>query len=558
MFAAGKGLERGSVRFLERSLSEKLGVPVTVKDLGLRGTGLEARGIRAAPGDRGIGLALDRVSVAWDRIDIVGGDIALGDRAIFYGFQNQRPPRESARSGRRSWWSPDVVRFERISISLESPEGARKLGTIRGEIDRGENGTSGHIAASMESLEAEGRLSSSGGESGAIHFRGDFDVRARGFTWDPVSRDPMTADVRVELEGTWDGASLGLSRGRIHSGGAELEWSGSVAPNSPEGPLVDLQVALGRTDCQRVIDALPKGVMGEYSGFVLDGTLSGKARLRLAPERPDLTRFEVNVSDRCRFRKVPAAAALTRVRGPFTHRVAVQRSGAASGRDETLTFVTGPSSPRWVPLERISPFFLHAVLAQEDAQFFTHAGFLPAAFETALARNLEERRFASGGSTISMQLARNLFLAREKTLSRKVQEVVLTWWIERSLTKQEILELYVNLIEFGPGVYGIGPASQHYFGCAPESLSPAEAAFLATVLPSPVRRHRDYERGSLSSWSRARVEQLLRRMWDRGRIDDEALSHGLDEARWLTFRQGSGQRFRRRENFGRAALLPFS
>jgi hypothetical protein len=167
VFAAGKGLERGSVRFLERSLSGKLGVPVTVEDLGLGGTGLEARGIRAAPGDRGIGLALDRVSVAWNRIDIVGGDIVLGDRAVFYGFQNQRSAGESARSGRRSWWSPDVVRFERISISLESREGARKLGTIRGEIDRGEDGTSGHIAASMESLEAEGRLSSSGGESRA-------------------------------------------------------------------------------------------------------------------------------------------------------------------------------------------------------------------------------------------------------------------------------------------------------------------------------------------------------------------------------------------------------
>ncbi|HJS75166.1 MAG TPA: transglycosylase domain-containing protein [Vicinamibacteria bacterium] len=556
VLAAGKGLERQGVRFLERSLSKKLRVPVRVAALGLRG-GLAARGVHIEDQQRGVVLALDRVAVGWNRIDIEGGDLTLEERALF-GESRPQPP-EEASSGVRlpSFWSADVVRFERLSVSLVSPEGTRKLGTLRGEIARGEKGMSGHIVAGMESLEADGSFSAVRGDSGEIHFETDLDLRALGLTWAPVSRGPIHGNVRVELAGSWKDANLGVSRGRLRSAGAELEWSGNVAL-SGEGPVVDLNLSLARTECQKVIDAIPAGVMGEFSGFVLDGTLSGRARLQIAPERPELTRFEVSVRDRCRFRKVPAAAALSRFRGPFTHRVVVNRGGAEGGIDEALTFETGPTSPHWVPLANVSPFFLQAVLAQEDAQFLTHAGFLPDAFETALARNLEEGRFASGGSTISMQLARNLFLVREKTLSRKVQELVLTWWLEKSLAKREIFELYVNLIEFGPGVYGIGPASEHYFGCAPSSLSPAEAAFLATVLPSPARRHRDYERGGLSSWSRARVEQLLRRMWERGRIDEEALFHGMAEVPWLTFHHGPVPRLRRHEDFGRAALLPFS
>jgi hypothetical protein len=548
----GEGLERRVASFLERALSKKLGAPVHVGGAGLHWSGFEARDVRIDAAERGAVLVFDRVSVGWSGVEVEGGDIALDEGFVFRksSVDSSGSDFPASRHG-ISVFRADRVRFERLSISLTTNGERLQVAMLRGEVARGDDGVQGHVSATFGdgSIDADGRFSAAPDDSGGTRFEGSAGIRALGFEWEPVSRSPINADARIELEGRWDGRNLGVSRGHLRSGRAEVEWSGNL-DLSGDRPVAGFEMELRRTDCQNLIDAVPAGVMGEFAGFVLDGTIEGKLGLQLAAGRPDETRLDVSIRDRCRFRKAPPAAELGRLRGPFTHQIRLE--------DSLLELETGPSSFHWVRLPDVSPFFLHAVLAQEDAQFLSHGGFLPDAFETALARNLEEGRFAAGGSTISMQLARNLFLGREKTLSRKIQEAVLTWWLEKSLSKYEILELYVNLIEFGPRVYGIGPASWHYFGCAPRSLSPAEAAFLATVLPSPSRRHRDYERGSLSSWSQARVEQLLERMWERGRIDQEALSHGLSEAAWLRFHDEAGRRPGRREHFGRAAPLPLS
>ena len=125
-------------------------------------------------------------------------------------------------------------------------------------------------------------------------------------------------------------------------------------------------------------------------------------------------------------------------------------------------------------MEDISPYFVHAVLAHEDAGFFSHHGFSEMHIRSALIRNLQEGRYVVGASTITMQLVKNVFLHREKTLARKIQEVLLTWWIERVMPKRDILELYLNVIEYGPGIYGIRRGARHYFNRLPAQLSPAE------------------------------------------------------------------------------------
>ena len=128
-----------------------------------------------------------------------------------------------------------------------------------------------------------------------------------------------------------------------------------------------------------------------------------------------------------------------------------------------------------------------------------------------------------------MQLAKNLFLVREKTLSRKLEEVVLTDYLEQVFTKDELMELYLNVIEFGPNVYGIGPAAYHYFGRSPSELNLAECLFLSSVLPAPLRYHYLRDQGQLSdSWQRT-IQHLMAIAKKSGLISEEELEEGKTE-----------------------------
>jgi monofunctional biosynthetic peptidoglycan transglycosylase len=158
-----------------------------------------------------------------------------------------------------------------------------------------------------------------------------------------------------------------------------------------------------------------------------------------------------------------------------------------AGSGGTRPFVLGPANPYWTPLRAVSPHLVRCVIAAEDDRFYDHRGVDWAALREALETNLARRRYARGGSTITMQLARNLFLWREKSLLRKALEVVLAWRLETALSKERILELYLNVVEWGPGIYGAGEASRRYFGKPPSGLTLEEAALLAAILPNPVR-----------------------------------------------------------------------
>ncbi|MBX3491415.1 MAG: monofunctional biosynthetic peptidoglycan transglycosylase [Parvibaculum sp.] len=143
-------------------------------------------------------------------------------------------------------------------------------------------------------------------------------------------------------------------------------------------------------------------------------------------------------------------------------------------------------SKQWVPLTRISPHLQRAVIAAEDAKFCQHGGFDWAAVDTALTRRREGGRLV-GASTISMQTAKNLFLWPARTYFRKGGEAYITVWLETILSKRRILELYLNVVELGPGIYGAEAAARHYFNVSAADLSPSQAAQLASVLPSPLR-----------------------------------------------------------------------
>lgn len=149
------------------------------------------------------------------------------------------------------------------------------------------------------------------------------------------------------------------------------------------------------------------------------------------------------------------------------------------------SFVLGPKNPYYVSWKNINTYVKWAVILSEDAKFYKHSGVDYEAMKLAMKKNLEVGKYVRGGSTITQQLAKNVFLSREKTLSRKLKELIIAFIMENNLSKTRILELYLNVVELGPLVYGIGHGSSFYFGKHPSSLNPLEAAMLAALLPGP-------------------------------------------------------------------------
>ena len=145
----------------------------------------------------------------------------------------------------------------------------------------------------------------------------------------------------------------------------------------------------------------------------------------------------------------------------------------------------GPDNPSWVPLTEISSHLRNAILSGEDFSFYSHKGVDWFELRESLLKDLRERRFSRGASTITQQLAKNLFLSRDKTVKRKVSELVLARRLEKALTKDRILELYLNVVELGDMVYGVGAGARHHFGKQPSELSLRESTFLAAMLPGP-------------------------------------------------------------------------
>ncbi len=341
---------------------------------------------------------------------------------------------------------------------------------------------------------------------------------------------------------------LEIAQGEIGLGEATLNVSGAVEW-SADHYLFDIDASLPPTPCTKAVQAIPEDLLGDMVLATWQGKLAGHLRLKLDSRALDDTVLTIEPVDHCEFVTVPALADLRRFRMPFIHSV--------EEPDGTLfEMETGPGTPEWTFLEDISPFFVHAVLAHEDAGFFSHHGFSPRHIREALIRDLKEGRYVVGASTITMQLVKNVFLHREKTLARKIQEVLLTWWIERVMDKRDIIELYLNVIEFGPSVYGIRNAARHYFNRLPSQLSPAESIFLATILPNPKRYHSFFERGALSPAWIDQMRHMLLRMRERGWYSPEAVDYGLKELQNFRF-VPEGTIVAPRQIPGHAAPLPY-
>jgi monofunctional glycosyltransferase len=171
---------------------------------------------------------------------------------------------------------------------------------------------------------------------------------------------------------------------------------------------------------------------------------------------------------------------------------------------------------RWAPYASISPDIKRAVLVAEDINFFSHRGFDWGEIKVAVEEALHESEGPRGASTISQQLVKNLWLSPSRNPLRKVKEAILTWQLERALSKRRILEVYLNVAEFGPGIYGVGAAAQAYFGKTPADLGEEDASLLAASLPRPASWHpgsrsRAYQRYAAAIRARMDKADFLRK-----------------------------------------------
>ena len=278
------------------------------------------------------------------------------------------------------------------------------------------------------------------------------------------------------------------------------------------GPLAaQLDVRLERAACAELLGSVPTEVRGPLDGMVLQGTVGGSARLAIDLAAPDGSAVTLApmLDGSCDVLAEAPAADVASLAGITLHSFA----------DGSRALV-GPDEPDYVPLERIPDRVRGAFTAAEDARFWDHHGFDADQIVRSLEIDLRERRLARGGSTISQQLVKNAFLTHRRTLDRKLQEALLTWRLEARLSKRQILERYLNIIELGPRVFGLGPAARHWFATTPRELTIRQAAFLAALTAEPTSMSRRIRKGGgLDADSAERVATILRAMKRDGVID---------------------------------------
>ncbi|MCF8237321.1 MAG: transglycosylase domain-containing protein [Saprospiraceae bacterium] len=274
-----------------------------------------------------------------------------------------------------------------------------------------------------------------------------------------------------------------------------------------------LQVRIPPLPSQDFFTSLPPGMFGNLEGIQTSGTLDYTFDLMVREDSLDLTVLHSQLVGQDFKILEYGKTDLRKMNGTFLHQVYEE------GR-LTEQFLVGPQNPDWVPLEAVAPPLKDAILTCEDPSFFSHRGFLLDAIRESMIQNLKEKRFARGGSTISMQLVKNVFLSRKKFLARKLEEILLVWLIEgqRLTSKERMFETYLNLIEWGPGIYGIRQAAQFYFAKAPADLELSECLFLASIVPKP-KKYRWYFEGTQlrPQWSEFN-RFIANRMVSRGLI----------------------------------------
>ena len=378
--------------------------------------------------------------------------------------------------------------------------------------------------ALLDAAAASGHISLTG-RAGDLAAAGRLAVDRVLVTHPLVSSQPVALDGAMSLRGSLRRLAgrhlLAVDQARLERAGVAIdlhglvEWAGPAA--LPQRGA--LTVSLPDTPCAAALAAVPDGLRPRLAGFDVDGTGGGSLAVSFDRSEPDATDLALDLDlDGCRVRGEPVLADPMRLAAPFDL-VLPDRSQHRVG-----------DGPGHVVLARLPRHVFGAFVAAEDARFFRHHGFDPEQIERSLAINVDSGKLLRGGSTISQQLVKNVFLGPERTLARKLQEAVLTWRVEARIGKRVILERYLDLIELGEGVHGIAAAARYWFARPAEKLSVRQAAFLAALTPAPRTTSRLVRAsGSLTPEVAEKVDIVLRAMRVAGVIDRASLERARRE-----------------------------
>lgn len=247
-------------------------------------------------------------------------------------------------------------------------------------------------------------------------------------------------------------------------------------------PTKQLEININKPSfpAQELFSSLPKGLFHNTYGIKAKGNLSYKLHFLADFSIIDSLKLESDLKPEKLYIYSYGNVNLAKLDSDFTHTV-------YENEEPVEQIYVSYSNPNYTPLQQISPFLRNALLCTEDGAFYWHRGFIQEAFQQALIQNIKRNRFARGGSTITMQLVKNLYLNKHKNISRKLEEMLIVWIIEnmRLCSKDRMFEIYLNIIEFGPHTYGISKGTHFYFNKKPSELSLSEAIFMASIVPKP-------------------------------------------------------------------------
>lgn len=341
-------------------------------------------------------------------------------------------------------------------------------------------------------------------------------------------RAPLLADVPLDgiavdagFDFVADPGAGSVELGRIELRAGEVRGLGrATVVSTGSATVIDAAFTVPPARAQAMLELLPAGFAPSLDGFELAGEAGFAATLHVDSADIPRSRLGFAIDDR----------GLDVVQ--FGPRAPIDRMADPGFRWVVRTFdgterELGPGTAHWVMLDSVAEALHRSVLAAEDDGFYQHGGFDWRGVHAALLANLEAGEVVRGGSTLTQQVVKNLFLDHSRTVSRKLQEAFLTWAVERTVPKRTILELYINLAHWGPGVYGVADASSRYFSHGPQDLTLRESVFLAAILPNPVLFGEQYANEVVAPSRRLKMHNILVNLERSGFITADELSMQL-------------------------------
>ncbi|MCK5842480.1 MAG: transglycosylase domain-containing protein, partial [Candidatus Sabulitectum sp.] len=379
-------------------------------------------------------------------------------------------------------------------------------------------------SGAVVSVVPTGYLSVSLSGNDTIFFASDLQFDSLSIWSAAVAPDTFFLDAALSCRGfvVPESTLLVIDTGTVFSN--ELELGFNLSFSWGERRKLTLLLSGNAISGEAITASIPQELMGSLRGLSLGGELSLFTELVLDWDYPDSSDIEIDVD----------ASRLTVGYSPITFGRIRDYSGADclmcdSWGNRARIGLDTLTNPDFIFFDSLPSSFEPLLRCAEDASFRRHNGFSEYHIRNSIRANMAQGRFVRGGSTITMQLAKNLFLGREKTLSRKLQEVFLTWRLERWLSKNRILEIYANIVELGPGVFGFNSAAMYYFDENAADLSAREVAFLVSILPGPRLYHRYAVQGQLPYHWESYVNRLLTISGDRGWLDQSVVFEAVAE-----------------------------